>query len=53
MIFIAGETYKVTRVVRIKYVNSQNYTNPIVLFFKFIRFLNSHFIFRVFNYMYN
>lgn len=39
MIFIAGETYKVTRVVRMKKVNSQNYTNPIVLLFKFICFL--------------
>lgn len=39
MIFIAGETYKVTRVVRMKKVNSQNYTNPIVLLFEFICFL--------------
>lgn len=39
MIFITGETYKAMRVVRTKKVNSQNYTNPIVLFFKFICFL--------------
>lgn len=39
MIFIAGETYKAARVVRIKNVNSQSYTNPIVSLFKFICFL--------------